>query len=247
MKLLLALTILQAAASFGQTPPAPAFEVVSIKPTTAEPGGSSGITTEKGRISARNVTLKRCVRGAYDVPESLVFGGPKWIDDERYDIDAKAAGPATDRELMAMLQSLLAERFKLALHRETRTLPGYALVLGKNGLTAKRSEPGSPFRGNSTGKTIDAQSCDMGRLAQKLSEVLHLPVVDLTAVAGEYDFKLEWTPDNLQATAPPAGAAVPAGPSIFAALQEQLGLRLEPRKVPTEVLVIDRADRASAN
>jgi len=73
MKLLLALTILQAAASFGQTTPAPAFEVASIKPTTAEPGGSSGITTEKGRISARNVTLKRCVRGAYDVPESLVL------------------------------------------------------------------------------------------------------------------------------------------------------------------------------
>jgi uncharacterized protein (TIGR03435 family) len=221
--------------------------VASIKPTTAEPGSTSGITTENGRISARNVTLKRCVRGAYEVPESLVFGGPKWVDDERYDIEAKAAGPATDRELMAMLQSLLAERFNLALHRETRTLPDYALVPARNGLTAKRSEPGTPSRGSSSWKTIDAQACDMGRLAQKLSEALHLPVADLTAIEGEYDFKLEWTPDNMQASPQGIAAAVPAGPSIFAALQEQLGLRLEPRKVPAEVLVIDHADRASEN
>jgi uncharacterized protein (TIGR03435 family) len=246
MKLLVAVTILPAALSFGQS--LPAFEVASIKPSTADPISGSGITSEKGRISARNVTLKRCVRGAYDVPESLVFGGPKWVDDERYDIEAKAVGPAGDHDLMVMLQSLLTERFKLAMHRETRTLPGYALVVGKNGLTAKRSEPDSPSRTNSSSsasrKTINAQACNMVGLAQKLAEALHAPVADLTAVEGEYDFKLEWTPDDMK---PGAAAALPAGPSIFTALQEQLGLKLEPRKVPTEVLVIDRAEKASAN
>ena len=143
MKLLAALMILPIAPAFGQTAPAPAFEVASVKPTTAEPGSSSGISSEIGHISGRNVTLKHCIRSAYNVPEALVFGGPKWVDEERYDIDAKAAGPAGDGEMMLMLRSLLAERFQLVLHRETRPLPGYALVVGKKGLTAKRSLPGS--------------------------------------------------------------------------------------------------------
>jgi uncharacterized protein (TIGR03435 family) len=244
--LLAALTILLTAPAFGQTAPPPAFDAASIKPSTAEPGSSSAVTTEKGRISGRNVTLKRCMRTAYDVPEAQIFGGPKWLDEERYDIEAKAAGPATDRELMVMLQTLLAERFKLAFHRETRPLAGYALVLGKGGITAKRSAPDAQSTTHSTRSRIDAQGYRMGQLAQKLSEVLHLPVADLTAVEGDFDFNLEWTPEDTQAKPPSSGAA-PLGPSIFAAVQEQLGLKLEARKVPTEVLVIDRAEKASKN
>jgi uncharacterized protein (TIGR03435 family) len=245
--LLAAAIILQSARAFGQAAPALAFEVASIKPSNAGPG-SSGITTTKGRISARNVTLRRCMRGAYDVQESQILGGPKWLDEDRYDIDAKAAGPAGDHELMMMLQSLLAERFKLVFHRETRALPGYALVVGKSGLKAKRSEPDARSRTNSRRGSIDAEGCSMGQLAQKLSEAVHLPVANLTMVEGEFDFKLEWTPDDMQAKAPSGGdkpgtAAVDAapGPSIFAALQEQLGLKLESRRVPTEVLVIETA------
>jgi len=244
--------LLQTAPAFGQASPSPAFEVASIKPSTAEPGSASGVTTEKGRMSARNVTLKRCMRGAYDVPEAQIFGGPKWLDESRYDIEAKAPGPAGEHELMAMLQSLLAERFKLVFHRETRPLSGYALVVGKNGPKAKHSAPGAQSRTNSRRGEFDAEGCSMGQLAQKVSESLHLPVADLTAVEGRFDFKLEWTPDDMQAKPPSSGDAsgitAPApGPSIFAAVQEQLGLKLEPRKVPAEVLVIDRAEKASEN
>ena len=245
--LLAAGILLQAARAFGQAAPAPAFEAASIKPSQDPPGSSSGITTTKGRISARNVTLKRCVRGAYGVEEPHILGGPKWVDEARYDFEAKAAGPAGDTELEAMLQSLLAERFKLSFHRETRALSGYALVVGKGGLKAKPSEPDAGSRTSSRWGVIEATGCNMAHLALKLSEVLHLPVADFTAVPGEFDFKLEWTSDDMQAPAPDAVPDAASGPSLFAALQEQLGLKLESRKVPADVLVIDHAEKPSEN
>jgi uncharacterized protein (TIGR03435 family) len=240
------LSLILTSACFAQTA-APAFEVASVKPTTAEPGSSSGISSDIGRITGRNVTLKRCMRGAYGIPEAQIFGGPKWVDEERYDIDAKAPGPAGDHAMMAMLQQLLAERFQLVVHRETRPLPGYALVVGKKGLTAKRSEPGVPSTSNASRRSIEATACNMGCLARKLSEVLHAPVADLTGVEREFDFQLEFTPDDLQAKPASAGDTAAQGPSVFAALDEQLGLKLEARKVPTEVIVIDRAEKATAN
>jgi uncharacterized protein (TIGR03435 family) len=188
------------------------------------------------------------------VQESQIVGGPKWVGEDRYEIDAKAAGPAGDDELMAMLQSLLSERFKLAFHRETRELPGYALVVGKSGLTAKRSQLNAESRTNSSRTEIDAEACSMHQLAQKLSEVIHLSVVDLTGVDGAFDFNLKFTPDDIQAKPPSSGdkpGTVPvelaSGPSVFAALQGQLGLKLEARRVRTEVLVIDHAEKASEN
>jgi uncharacterized protein (TIGR03435 family) len=221
-------------ASFAQTPAAPAFEVASIKPTASEPGSSSGVTSKTGRIEARNVTLKRCMRGAYGIPEAQIFGGPKWVDEERYDIDAKAPGPAGDHAMMAMLQQLLAERFQLVVHRETRPLSGYALVVGKKGITAKPSESAGPSNSSANRHSIEGEACSMGCLATKLAEVLHAPVTDSTGVEGRFDFKLEWTPDEMQT-------------AVLPALEEQLGLKLEGRKIPTEVLVIDRAEKATAN
>jgi uncharacterized protein (TIGR03435 family) len=242
--------LLLAAWAFGQTAAPPTFEVASIKPSGAEPG-SSGIFEDKGRIHAKNCTLRRCIRGAYNVPETLILGGPKWIDDERYDIEAKAPGLAGGHEMMIMLQSLLAERFNLVFHRETRPMSGYALVVAKSGLKAPPSAPDGSSRTNSRRGGIDAQGCTMADLALKLSEAVHLPVADFTTAEGRFDFKLQWNPDDGQARPPsgdkPASTPVDSGPSIFAALQEQLGLRLESRKVPTEVLVIDRADKPSEN
>jgi len=222
------------------------FEVASIKPSNDPPGSASFVNTETGRVHAQNVTLKRCIRSAYGVPESQIAGGPKWADEDRYVIDAKAPIAAGDSELSVMMQSLLADRFKLTIHRETRMLPGYALVVSKTGVTAKRSASDGPSIGNSSRTMIDAQSCTMNQLAMKLSEVLHLPVADATAVAGKFDFHLEWTPEDTQAKAAGSIAAEP-GISIFAALQEKLGLKLEAHKVPTEVVVIDRAEKPSEN
>ena len=148
---------------------------------------------------------------------------------------------------MTMLQSLLAERFKLSFHRETRALPGYALVVGRGGLKAKPSEPEADSRTNSRWGSLEAAGCSMAHLALKLSEVLHLPVADFTAVPGEFDFQLKWTSDEMQATPPDAVPDAASGPSLFAALQEQLGLKLESRKVPADVLVIDHAEKPSEN
>jgi uncharacterized protein (TIGR03435 family) len=187
------------------------------------------------------------MRGAYGVEEPRILGGLKWLDEDRYNIEARAAGPAGDAELEVMLQSLLAERFKLSFHRETRALSGYALVVGKSGLKARPSEPDADSRTSSRWGSIEAAGCTMAHLALKLSEVLHLPVADFTAVPGEFDFKLEWTFDDMQAKPPDAVPDAASGPSIFAALQEQLGLKLESRKVPAEVLVVDHAEKPSEN
>jgi len=186
------------------------------------------------------------MRGAYGVEEPRILGGPKWLDEARYNIEAKAAGPAGDSDLEMMLQSLLAERFKLAFHRERRALSGYALVVGKSRLKAKPSEPDADSWTRLRWGSLEAAGCTMAHLALKLSEVLHLPVADFTAVPGEFDFKLEWTSDDMRAT-PPSTAALDAasGPSIFEAMEEQLGLKLESRKVPAEVLVIDHAEKPS--
>jgi len=231
----------------------PAFEVASIKISLEPPGSVAGIFESKGGISAKNVTLKRCVRGAYDLPEPQIVGGPKWVDQDRYSIEAKAAAPAGDYELMRMLQTLLADRFKLVVHHEQRSTTGYRLVLGKGGLKAQASAPDRASAGHSQRGRIDAEGCTLAQLALKLAEVLHQPVLDATGVAGKFDLKLEWTPDDMQAKPPSAdqragnAPEAGAGPSLFAALREQLGLKLESGKVPAQVLVIDSAERPSEN
>jgi uncharacterized protein (TIGR03435 family) len=154
---------------------------------------------------------------------------------------------------MLMLQTLLSDRFKLVLHREQRAIPGYRLVLGKSGLKAQVSAPDGGSTGHSQRGRIDAEGCSMPQLALKLAEVLHQPVLDATGVAGRFNLKLVWTPDDMQAKPPSADQRAGntldsgAGPSIFAALQEQLGLKLEPGKVLAEVLVIDSAQKPSEN
>jgi uncharacterized protein (TIGR03435 family) len=220
----------------------PAFDATSIKPSEDAPGSPSGISESAGGIVARHVTLKRCVRGAYDVPETQVVGGPKWVDQDRYYIVARSAARASGRELMLMLQALLADRFKLTLHRELRNVSGYKLVLGKGGLKAPASAPESGSTGMSTRSRIHCEGCTMAQLTLKLSEILHWPVVDKTGVEGKFDLKLDWKTEGAD-----ANPAAEGGTSIFTALQEQLGLKLESGKVAAEVLVIDSAEKPSEN
>lgn len=121
---------------------AASFDVASVKPSDPNVLGSNS-DSDPGRITMQNVTLKRCIMRAYEIPDLQITGGPKWLDESRYDIEARASYPAPYAELNQMLQTLLAERFRLKLHRETRMLQGYAIVVAKDGLKIKASAPGT--------------------------------------------------------------------------------------------------------
>jgi len=226
---------------------AASFDAASIKPSDAPNGNSSGIETEIGLLRAHNVTLKRCITGAYGVPEAQILGGPKWLDELRYEIMARTTERAGDDELSVMLQSLLADRFQLKLHHETRTVSGYELTLAKGGIKATPSQPDTAATTNLNkhGGRMDAKACSMWRLVLKLSDILGVPVSDATNTKENFDFSLRWVPDEVQAKAASSDAS--QGPSLFTALQEQLGLKLEARKVPVDVLVIDHAELPSEN
>jgi uncharacterized protein (TIGR03435 family) len=226
---------------------AASFDAASIKPSDAPNGNSSGIDTDNGLLRAHNVTLRRCITGAYGLPEAQILGGPKWIDELRYEIVAKTSTHAGDHGLMDMLQDLLADRFQLKLHHETRTVSGYELTLAKGGIKATPSEPGTDSATDTSkrGGRMDAKASSMSRLALKLADILGAPVSNLTNTEGKFDFALRWVPDDLQAK--PGASDTPAGPTLFTALQEQLGVKLEARKVPVNVLIIDHADLPSEN
>jgi uncharacterized protein (TIGR03435 family) len=219
------------------------FDAASIKPS-AGPPGSSGINTNNGYMQAYNVTLRRCIAGAYGITEDQVIGGPKWIGENRYDITARGSGGHTED----MLKTLLADRFRVLTHSQSETRSGYALTVAKGGIKATVSviAPGGPSTTNSSRTRIEAKLCSMPVLARKLAAVLGQPVVDETQESRSFDFLLQWTPDEVMAKAS-AGSDAANGPSLFTAVQEQLGLKLEARKVPVDVLVIDRAELPSEN
>ena len=217
------------------------FEVASVKAVDhpVVPHAVSLIINHE-RLNIDAAALRQIIGLAFAIQRVRVIGGPAWIDSDLYDIVAKADRPDVTRdEIREMLQSLLAERFKLATHRETRELPEYTLVAAKDGPRMTRSgekdvigitPEGSP------GRTRFAfRKTSFTTLVNFLANTLGSPVIDKSGVeAGEYNFTLEWTEDD-------------SGPSLFKALQEQLGLRLEAKKMPTEVLVIDHIEKAGAN
>jgi uncharacterized protein (TIGR03435 family) len=234
---------------------APAFEAASIKPSAPETQGS-GINISAARIHIINSSLKFCVEMAYDVKEFQVTGGPGWTGSERYDIDAVAGAPFHDGSFRAMLQTLLAERFGLATHRETQERSGYALVVTRGG--AKLQPPGEDpsilfGRTPSGDATLKGATLTMAQLATALARRLGSTVLDQTGIEGRYNVSLQWTPDpTVEQMMTKGGAPAPStdavsGPSIFAALEETLGLKLEARKVPVEIIVIDRANRPTGN
>jgi len=241
-----AILLILAAALFAQT--SPAFEAAPVKPASPD-ATDFGVDTDPGLLRVEAQTLRDMVRIAYGVNDSQIAGGPKWASSDRFDITGRANGPAGERELYAMLQNLLADRFKLAIHRETRTAQGYALVVAKGGIKMQKSES---TESNSTGGRgrIDAQGVSMSKFAERLSRVVRAPVEDATDTPGGFNFTLVWSPDN--PSTKPLGSDRPAvddsnAPSIFTALQEQLGLKLESRKVTMEVIVIDRAEKPGDN
>jgi uncharacterized protein (TIGR03435 family) len=253
--------LLNGAPIHAQSQPAPtasvAFEVASIKPGKPGASGSSNLFDASGRFTAENSTLKSLIQFAFQVRTFQVLGGPGWLDRDTYDIVAKPEARAVSgKENLQMVQALLAERFQLSFHRETRELPVYLLVVAKNGPKLPKKELGLHEAENTRHgiagrpRSIESRGGDMQGLAATLSRKLGYTVIDKTGLTGFYDFILTFDPDQGQATIAPGGEPRPAseiGPSLFTALQEQLGLKLESSKGPVEVIMIDRAEKPSEN
>ena len=265
-----------AAALHGQEP---TFEVASVKPNRSS---DQAITVDLAgrRFTAINMPLRELVRFAYDVQSDRLIGGPPWMSTERFDINASAdrdlpawtpAGPPADA--LRMLRKLLADRFGLGVHQESRELPVYALVMaradGRLGNDIRRSTldcakpppPGPPQPPADPSQSTCGMRIGPGQMviggtgmpvfANVLSPFVRRIVIDRTGLTGTFDFRLSWTPEGLRLGGPggpPPGAPAlppvdPNGASIFAALQEQLGLKLDPQQAPVDVVVIDRIDR----
>ena len=250
-----------------------AFEVASVKRNTSGDQRVAIQIQPGGLFKATNVTLRLLLGNAYRGEASRIEGWPSWFNSDRFDIVAKAEGDAPPDQFRAMLRALLQERFKLSVHHETRELPIYALVLarrdGKLGPhlrpaavdcdTVGRGNAPPPIPQSPTERLpcgmrqapgrILAGGVPMAPLVGNLSNFVDRLVVDRTGLKGNFDLELEWTPDQLSqpgtGVAPPSDFPPPPadGPSIFTALQEQLGLKLESTKGPVEVLVIDSVER----
>jgi uncharacterized protein (TIGR03435 family) len=215
----------------------PAFDSISIKRNVLG-GASSSSNSRTGYILMKNQTLKSLVAIAYGTQDDRVTGGPKWADAERFDIEGRAAGPARNPDLLLMLQRTLAERFKLVLHRENSNIDGYALVPIESGLKIQPDATKDGSGWNSTRGRIAAEHMTMTRFAEMLARMLGRPVADMTGARGAYSFILNWTPESSRSAAPDAA---PPEPPLFEAVAQQLGLKLENKKLPAEILVIDRA------
>jgi uncharacterized protein (TIGR03435 family) len=263
--------VLAASVALAQPGVPPKFDVASIKPASGDPCMCIN-TTPGGRVHATSMTLKFLVEMVYHVQDFQVSGGPPWFASLRYDIEAKTEAPAKDNEVSAMLQQLLADRFQLVFHRETREFPVYALILarkdGKLGPGMVESKEGSctppdpadpsessgkPNCGQGWGnaRMLRSSSVQVDYLATSLSRLLRTKVNDQTGLPGKYDITLDWTPDERIAFSLPPKAAKAAAesglPDLFGALQQQLGLKLESHKESVEVLVIDHAEKPSEN
>jgi len=221
----------------------PSFEAASIKPNRSTSASSSSRMTA-GQVNMENVSIRKVTLMAYGIPDdrSYALAGPDWLGDERFDIVARYPGGTPQEQVRLMLQNLLAERFKLALHRETRQLPQYALVVAKGGPRIQPAEPGQQGTSGRPGR-LEATKITMQKLCDLFAKMVGMPVVNETGMAGVYSFTLEWAPDETTRLEPDSPPAPSGKPSLFAALQEQLGLKLEGRKGPAEVLVVDHIDR----
>lgn len=233
-----------------------AFEVATIKPS--KPGAQGKGITMRGprQFATFNTSLNDLITFAYGVHVKQITGGPAWLDSDFYDISAEpeAEGTPNRKQLEAMLQKLLTDRFKLTFHREKKELSVYAIVLGKSGSKLTKSQgdpnglPGLGFRGLGQMMAVNSNMDDFAGLMQSI--VLDRPVVDQTGLTGRFDFQLKWTPDASQFNGRGGLAKhdeADAPPDLFTAIQEQLGLQLKSVKAPVDVLVIDRVEKPTEN
>jgi uncharacterized protein (TIGR03435 family) len=238
-----------------QTPPKPSFQVASVKlnahsgfsPTTRRVAGN--------RFSVTGMPLLPLIMDAYNLREWQIVGGPTWINIEQWDIEAVAddglnlqvfdlENPSRPTLSGLMVQSLIENRFQFKFHRETKELPVYELAVAKNGPKLNVSKGQSAVNRRVTRGEIDIQAYPFATFVYLLARQLDHALIDRTNLKGLYDIKLQWSTE-LKTGAEPSSSS--DRPSIFTALQEQLGLRLESSKGPVEVLVIDSVQRPSEN
>ena len=249
----------------------PAFEVASIKPDKSGTQMIMFRLTPDG-INVTNTPLKMLVQQAYGVEENQVIGLPNGLSSERYDVEAKVDSSEVAKlhdldphQRTRMLQPVLAERFQLKVHRETRNLPVYELVLAKGGPKFHEAKSGDTYPNGIKGPDghsgpglmwlqdgrLTCQAVGMTELTRILSQRLGHNVLDKTGLTGKYDLAMEWPPEDRPGPMSEGGeggnAAESSGPSIFTVIQEQLGLKLESHKTAVEVLVIDHVEAPSAN
>ena len=219
------------------------FEVASVRRAgNAGPPGDipRNMDPSPGHFAMRNVPLRYAIEWAYDLQDYQV-AGPEWIKaEDRYDITAHASGPVSDQQMKPMLQALLTERLKMKSHRETRTLPVYVLVKGKGTPKVKPATPGVAPNLSGRASGVFFQSQPLSRLTFMFTRRMGIPVLDKTGLNGAFDYTIDTSGLN---NFNPKSADDAPGPSIFTAVQDDLGLKLESRKEPIEVLVIDSVDR----
>ena len=284
---LLLLTCCLSAVMFAQPPASPAFDVATVKVNASGPGPSFGLMVlPGGRVFAQNLPLRELIRAAYGLEDSQLEGGPGWIRTTRFDVEARAGGEVTVDTARAMARRLLADRFRLAAHTETRQLPTYELVVARADRSLGRSlrasgkacapvtlpaglpPPPPPPAGGGMPLAPGGFPCPSGLLPGHLSlrnvsmtafasvlwrRLLQRPVIDRTTLSGEFDIDLTYLPELETFNGRPASEnpALPAqilgAPSIFTALQEQLGLKLESARGPVDVLVLDSVESLIEN
>jgi uncharacterized protein (TIGR03435 family) len=231
--------------------PSPVFDVAAIRQTLTVRGRPRIISSPfDGNFTATNATLKLILEYAYGLPQTQVIGGPDWLNSNRFDIQAKTSGSVSDHlhnlpydkgklQKQQMLRTLLADRFKLEAHQETRELPVFALVVAKNGPKLDKADEGPPIvRGWEGHLTVEGGDNTLATFAAELSKRVHRIVLDQTGIKGRYSIDLDWSEDN---------DIDDDSPSLFTAIREQLGLRLQSQKALVPVLIIDHIEMPSAN
>jgi uncharacterized protein (TIGR03435 family) len=238
-----------------------AFVTVSIKSNTSGEPAPGEWTMAEGRVAVKNVTLRQLILNAYQVQGARISGGPAWLNTDGFDIDARAGANATSDQLRAMLRKLLSDRFKLTVHTDSRNVPIYTLVLARSDGTlgpqirpsdcAGKDAPPQPGLDPGQGPSLycGGSQSRQGRLAARwmtmaqfaqnaLSPIVGRVVLDQTGLTGKYDLEAHWTPDSR----PPGPQAAGVGPATLAALEEQLGLKVNSELSTVDILVIDHAD-----
>ena len=249
--MLIALLLTMAVASQAVAPP-PAvktFEAVSIR--KREGGGGGTTIRPQGGFVAPNIPIRALINMAYGLRNVQLVGGPDWIRSDRYDILARADRTPPEDELRLMLQAMLADRFQFKAHRETREVQGYRLVMAQPGRLGPKLQPGAdcalkaarpngPCGITYNGPSLTFRGSPITNLIGNLEAGAGGPVTDATALSGLYDFELRWS--EVRPGEPPSDL-----PNLFTALQEQLGLKLEPTRMTLDVLVIDSIERPTEN